>query len=82
MKRKASEFDRLMKIIKDNLPQVSQREKIQMLTLFPELWSRKNVPEFFEVTEYQVRQSRKLLQEKGLLSFPDIRMGKDYTKKQ
>ena len=55
-----------MKMIKDKLPQVSHREQIQMLTLVPESWSRKNVAEFFEVTQYQFRQSRKLLQEKGL----------------
>ena len=28
LKRKAAEFDRLMKIIKDKIPQVSYREKI------------------------------------------------------
>lgn len=76
IKRKASEFDRLMEMVKEKLPQISHREKIQLLTLIPESWSRKKIIETFSVTEYQVRLLWKLLREKGLLTFPDARIGK------
>ena len=36
IKRKASSFDRLMKMIKDKLPHVNHRKQIQMLILVPE----------------------------------------------
>lgn len=57
-----------MQMVKEKLSLVSHREKIQLLTLVPVSWSRKLVAE--------VRQSRKVLQEKGLLSLPNVRIRK------
>ena len=47
------------------------REKIQILTLSPESWSRSKIIDFFNVTQYQVREARKLLEAKGILAIPD-----------
>jgi len=38
--KKAQEFDRLMHLVKEKLPEVSRREKVQLLTLVPISWSR------------------------------------------
>ena len=75
IKQKAGDFDRLIDLIKDKLQNVTRREKIQLLTLVPLNWPKKKVCETFQVTDYAVRQSRKLLQDKGIFSLPNIRKG-------
>ena len=66
---KAKAFDRLMQLIKENLPTIkTNREIIQVLTLAPETWSIKKVANFFNVTECAARKARRLVQEKGILT--------------
>ena len=69
---KAKNFDRLMQLIKEKLSTIkTNREIIQVLTLAPETWSIKKVANFFNVSEYAVRKTRSLVQEKGILTLPD-----------
>ena len=74
---KAADYDRLLYLIKEKLSDKSMKvpEKIQILTLAPKSWSIPNVMQFFDVTEYQVRESRKILESKGILSKPDAKRG-------
>ena len=55
------------------------REKIQILTMAPLDWSRKEVANFFEVSEYSVREARKLAAEKGILALPDSKRGRSLS---
>lgn len=45
----------------------SYEERVSLLTLAPPHWSRRMVCEQFGVTDYMVRDSRKLREEKGIL---------------
>ena len=74
--QKASDLDRLMDLCKERIPTVSRREKIQVLTLVPDSWSKKETVEFFRVTDYMVRQARTLKSEKGILSLPAPKHGR------
>ena len=52
------------------------RWKIQILTIAPASWSRAEVAKFFNVSEYMVREARKLASDKGILEIPDPKRGK------
>ena len=56
MEGKAKNFDRLMFLLKEKIKDksVPKREKIQVLTMAPLDWPRKDVASFFEVSEYLV----------------------------
>ena len=58
--QKAQDLDILMEKVKEKISKVetTQSEKIQLLTLVPESWSRKSIMEYFHVTEYMVRTAR------------------------
>ena len=75
MEEKARNFDRLMSLLKEKTSDKATptREKIQILTMAPPDWSRKEVAKFFEVSEYSVQEARKLAAEKGLLALPDTK---------
>ncbi|GBN07950.1 hypothetical protein AVEN_10120-1 [Araneus ventricosus] len=49
---------------------LSKREKIQVLTIAPQSWSRKRVSTKFNVTEYMARKAWDLTLEKGILTIP------------
>ena len=49
----------------------TREERIQLLTLIPEHWSRERAVSFFNVTEYMVRTARNVKKEKGILGIPD-----------
>ena len=74
---KAADFDRLLYLIKEKLSDstLKTREKIQILTLAPKSWSIAKVIQFFDVTKYQVLESRKLLDSRGILALPDAKRG-------
>ena len=74
---KVRNYDRLLYLMKEKLSDNSlkTREKIQILTLSPESWSRSKIIDFFNVTQYQVREARKLLEAKGILAIPDDKKG-------
>lgn len=57
--------------------QVDRKKKTQLLTIPVALeWSRKQIQEVFNVSEYSVRKARKICNEKGLISKPDPNRGK------
>ena len=45
-------------------------EQVQVLTVLPKTWSVKKVQQKFGVSEYLARQSKKLVEERGILSLP------------
>lgn len=40
--------------------------KIQLLTLIPNTWSKEKIMSYFDVTDYQIKESRILKQNKGV----------------
>ena len=69
-----------MSLIKEKRIQSKQNEQIQLMTLVSESWTiTEIVTKFPCVTRYMVRQSRKLLKEKGLLAMPDSKRGKNLS---
>ena len=62
--------------MKEKLKTSDYKTKIQVLTLTPESWSRRQAAEFFEESEYSICVARKLKGEKGNLSVPNPRHGK------
>ena len=69
-KNKAEELDRLYTAMKEKLATASNTEKLQILTLVLDSWSRKYCSEFFTVLEYLIRSARELKQIKGILAQP------------
>ena len=61
---------RLATSIKEKLISSNRERKIQLLTLVPHDWSVQKTCDFFGVSEYAVRQARKLRAEKGILASP------------
>ena len=49
----------------------TREERIQLLSLIPEHWSRQKAVSFFCVTEYMVRTARNVKKRKGILGIPD-----------
>ena len=68
---KAQDLDILLDDIKKKLINATYKEKIQLLTLTPDSWSRRFAAEFFNVSEYAIRTAQKLKEENGILAIPD-----------
>ena len=62
--------------MKDKLTTATYSEKIQILTLAPDSWSRRYCAEHFNVSEYLVRTARELKKVKGILAKPAQKQGK------
>ena len=45
-------------------------EQVQVLTVLPKSWTVKKIQQEFGVSEYLARQSKKLVEERGILSLP------------
>ena len=67
-KNRAEEFNRLHAAIKEKLVTTSNTEKLQILTLVPDSWSRKYCCEYSRVSEYLIRSAREQKQRKGILA--------------
>ena len=52
------------------------REKFQVLNIAPESWSRAKIAQFFDFSEYMVREAQKFCKEKGILAMPPPKKGK------
>ena len=64
----AADLSTLMDTLKEKVNASSKfSERIQLLTLTPDSWSRERVATEFEVSEHVVRAARKLKEEKGIL---------------
>lgn len=57
----------LMEEVKSRIKLSSKREPMKLLTLVPGSWSRERVSSEVEVSERQVKESRKLKKENGIL---------------
>ena len=67
-KNRFDELDRLHVAMKEKLVIASNAEKLQILTLVPDSWSRKYCSEYFGVSEYLIRSARELKQRKEILA--------------
>ena len=68
IKNRAEDLVGLQAAIKEKLFTASNTEKLQMLTLASDSWSRKYCSEYFGVSEYLIRSARELKQRKGILA--------------
>ena len=77
LETKAADLDRLVDAMVEKLKgPLTTSEKIQLMTLAPESWSRQKVAQHFGVSEYVVREARSLKEKKGIISVPDKRVGR------
>ena len=76
VKWKASELDRLYDLMREKLKTATYPEKVQILTLVPDKWSREKCAEQFNVSEYLIRTARDLKQNVGILGKPGPKKGK------
>ena len=74
--QKASELDRLHNLMKENLTAATYSEKIQILTLAQDSWSRRCCAEHFNLSEYLVRTARELKKVKEILVKTAQKQGK------
>ncbi|GBO22721.1 hypothetical protein AVEN_122022-1 [Araneus ventricosus] len=74
IKTKCDDIDWLVELMKVKLnSNLSKREKIQILTIAPQSWSRKIVALELNVTEFMAQKARDLTLEKGILAIPGSR---------
>ena len=75
-KEKAMELNKLHFLLKEKISSATRRDKIKLLTLAPDSWSRERTAKFFNVSEYLVRTSRTLKKNKGILGEPESKLGR------
>ena len=74
---KAKMFDNFKDVFISKLQELkSTKSKIQLMTLLPTDWPISKVLEIFPVTQYVVKEARKIVKEKGVLVLPDKKKGK------
>ena len=57
---KCKDLDTLIALLAQKCKISSRRDKIKLLTLVPESWSKAQIMEKFNVSDYMVRQAKKL----------------------
>ena len=77
LKKKANDLDILASLMKEKLKVFNRKKKIQILTMAPRSWSILQTANEFDVSEYMVRQARKIAAEKGIFELPDQKLDKD-----
>ena len=70
------DMDRLVGQLKEKMEVSSTARQIQMLTLAPAGWTIAQTSEQFQVSKYKVKQARRLLKEKGILSEFEAKQGR------
>ena len=70
MKKKVNDLVRLKKAMQEKLKVASYSEKIQILTLVLDKWSRIYCLEYFNVFEYLICASREIKKVGGILAKP------------
>ena len=75
MKKKASDLDRIVELMKDKIQISPQKTKIQVLTMTPSSWSVRKTAEVFDVSNYMVRKAFRLREEKDILAIPKAKKG-------
>ena len=72
------DYETLMCLLKEKLDDdsIKSNRKIQLLTIAPFSWSRKKISEYFNVSEYMVKEARKITKNEGILELPQPKKGK------
>ena len=71
-----SDLDRFVDLLKAKIQISPRQEKIKLLTLAPESWTKKKTQEVFGVSDRMVKRARQLKRDKGILASPDHKRGK------
>ena len=71
-----SDLDRFVDLLKAKIQISPRQEKIKLLTLAPESWTKKKKQEVFGVSDRMVKRARQLKRDKGILASPDHKRGK------
>lgn len=83
LKKKSEDLDYFMDTTKQKLTSdITRREKIQLLTIAPKSWSRREVAEKLDVSEYLKRKARALCREKAFWHYLSQNKGENYPKRQ
>ena len=77
VQEKAKELDELHEALKAKLMTACYSDKVQILTLIPDSWSRSFAAKYFNVSVYMIRTARELKKEKGILARPIAKRGKE-----
>ena len=57
--------------LKEKFQITKRSEQLQILTVLPRSWTRKQIQSEFGVSDYMARKYKQLVLEKGILSSPD-----------
>lgn len=71
--------DSLMDNLKSNFSNCTRDKQLMILTCLPQSWSVRKIMQEFNAPNYMVRQSKIILQEKGILESPNRRPGKSLS---
>ena len=66
--QKVTDFERLMKSVKEKISISNTQEKMKLLILVPTSWAIKESSSFFEVPESMIKKAKKLKSEKGIFT--------------
>lgn len=69
----------LQNLIENFSNTTSRTKKLMILTCLPESWGIRKIMREFNAPNYMVRQSKKLLKEKGILETPNSKPGKNLS---
>ena len=80
VEQKGKDLDCLVELMREKLPHLNNSRKIQILTMVPPSWSIKKAQDVFRVSDYMIREARKLVQTRGIMELPDEKHGKNISK--
>ena len=73
--QKSDESEIIMQLKEKFRVTTKRSEQMQILTVVPQSWSRKQIQAEFGVSDYMARKSKQLVQDKGILSSPNPKAG-------
>ena len=79
LEQKGKDLDCLVELMREKLPHVNNSRKIQILTMVPPSWSIKKAQDVFRVSDYMIREARKLVQTRGIMELPEEKHGKNIS---
>lgn len=75
--QKTADMDKFTEVVENQLQLTTKKRKIQMLTLFTSLMrKRSKIKDTSNVSDYSIRQTEKLVKEKGFPAETGYRCGK------
>jgi hypothetical protein len=63
----SNDYKKLIAQLQEKCKLSKKEEKIKIISLLPSSWSKQRICKEFDVTDYQVRLSRKLMKSQGVL---------------